>query len=281
MFYFYSFFLTAFALCHFLLSPKKIHGTSSFPSRHSGNKSRSFSRVKSALSVLWLGYLLLPKILVLPVKAQPFTHDGATWTGIQTVLRFKETPLSLTGFVQVRVIENSTAFQTTVLSGLLGYRVSPEVSVALGYTALTPINNRILEIAFLQGLLEVRIGKISIPIRGRAEWRWFSGVNNFDDLPPGSWRFRIRADAVIPLTESLSSVVNNEFFFLPEPQFFNQNRFQVGPRFIFSPQLSLDVLYQNRILSSLPGASNRMEHTLLTMLTVRLDSEWFAPHRQE
>ncbi|MDX2128324.1 MAG: DUF2490 domain-containing protein [Chloroherpetonaceae bacterium] len=274
VFFFYCFFLCAFAL-PFALSPNKFFPIKHSPPRQFGIKSRAIGRSKSVIRAVWLGYLLVMQSAVEPILAQPFTHDAASWSSGLAIVRFKETPLSFNGFVQVRFIQNSTQFQTTVFSGLLNYRISPDFSAGLGYTALTPINNRILEIAFLQGLWEVKLGQVAIPIRARAEWRWYVGVNNFDDLPPGSWRFRLRADAVVPISESLSGVVNNEYFFIPETQFFNQNRFQIGPRIIFSPSVSLDVLYQNRIIGSIPNAANRMEHTFLTMLIFKLDFNYF------
>jgi len=73
-------------------------------------------------------------------------RDMVSWTSAMITVRYGETPFATQAFTQTRFTQNASRFQTTVFSLWGLYRLIPSTSVGIGYTVLTPINNRLLDI---------------------------------------------------------------------------------------------------------------------------------------
>ncbi|MCS7012167.1 MAG: DUF2490 domain-containing protein [Chloroherpetonaceae bacterium] len=195
-------------------------------------------------------------------RPQTIEHDLVSWSGAMLTVRFGESPWSAQVFVQNRMVQNLSQFQTVVflLYGL--YRFVPSSSVGAGYIFLTPINNRILDIFSFQLWHDFKIGEMPAVLRLRAEsLAWHALQDPFFEVIR-SWRFRIRPELAIPIAGNFSWLINNEWFFTLEAPVWNQNRFQTGVRYR-QPGIVIDVLYQNRIINRMSPQPVRMEHILL------------------
>lgn len=177
-------------------------------------------------------------------------------------LRFGETPYSMQAFAQMRFAQNSTRFQTTVFSVWGLYRVVPSTSIGVGYTILTPINNRLLDIVALQLWHDMRINDLPLSLRFRAENLTWRSPDDFFVEIISALRFRLRPELVAPLGERYGLLLNNEIFWGVSEPIFNQNRAQIGIRYR-ERGLIIDAIYQHRFINRVIGLPDRVEHTLL------------------
>jgi hypothetical protein len=179
-------------------------------------------------------------VFSLNAHAQPIDErDVVSWTSAMLTLRYGETPFTMQTFVQTRFTQNASRFQTTVFSLWGLYRLMPSTSIGIGYTILTPINNRLLDILAVQLWHDFRI----------------------NDMPM-SLRFRFRPEITLPLWNSYGLLMSNEIFWGVSEPMFNQNRAQIGIRYRES-RWTIDVLYQHRFINRVRELPDRIEHTLL------------------
>jgi hypothetical protein len=189
-------------------------------------------------------------------------HDIVSWTSAMITLRFDETPYTIQAFAQTRFTQRATRFQTTVFSIWGLYRFLPSTSIGFGYTILTPINNRVLDILAVQLWHDARINDIPMSLRFRAEnLTWRSPDDLFVEII-SALRFRFRPEIIIPLHNNYGLLMNNEIFWGVSEPIFNQNRMQVGIRYREGGMI-IDVLYQHRFINRIATVPDRIEHTLL------------------
>ncbi len=195
--------------------------------------------------------------------AQPIDErDFVSWTSTMITLRFGNSPYTVQTFAQTRFTQNATQFQTTVFSIWGLYRIMPSTSIGVGYTILTPINSRLLDIAALQLWHDRRLFDVPFSLRFRAENLTWRSPDDFFVEIISALRFRLRPELVIPIWENYGLLLNNEIFLgLSEP-IFNQNRFHIGIRYR-EQGLIIDALYQHRFINRIVGLPDRIEHTLL------------------
>jgi hypothetical protein len=196
------------------------------------------------------------------INAQSFSQDVVLWTGATITFQPQDSRWSALTFFQLRLINASRDFQTGVGTTIVNYRSADITTVGIGYTALTPINERFTDILFLQTLVALTHEETKFPIRLRIE-KLRQNFLGSDLESDGLWRIRLRADIITPLSKSMSYVLNNEVFITPEARFISQNRLQSGVRWSISSNASVDLLYLNRLLLRQSPALNLMEQTLL------------------
>lgn len=195
-------------------------------------------------------------------RSQTIEHDVVSWSGAMLTLRFGESPWSAQVFVQSRIVQNLSRFQTVMFLVYGLYRFVPSTSFGAGYIFLTPINNRMLDIFSFQLWHDFKLGEMPAVLRLRAEsLAWHSPQDAFFEVIR-SWRFRIRPEVAIPIAGNVSWLINNEWFLTFEAPVWNQNRFQTGVRYR-QPGMIIDVLYQNRVINRTAPQPVRMEHILL------------------
>ncbi len=189
-------------------------------------------------------------------------RDMVSWTSAMITVRFGETPFATQVFTQTRFTQNASQFQTTVFSLWGLYRFIPSTSVGIGYTLLTPINNRILDILAVQLWHDLRINDVPISLRFRAENLTWRSPNDFSVEVISALRFRFRPEITLPLWENYELLMSNEIFWGVSEPIFNQNRAQIGIRYRKSGWI-IDVLYQHRFINRVRALPDRIEHTLL------------------
>ncbi|MFQ3598683.1 MAG: DUF2490 domain-containing protein [Chloroherpetonaceae bacterium] len=208
----------------------------------------------------------------LSANAQPIDeHDVVSWTSAMLTLRFGETPYTVQTFAQTRFTQNVTRFQTTVFSVWGLYRVIPSTSIGFGYTILTPINNRVLDILSVQLWHDTRINEMPLSLRFRAENLTWRSPDDFFVEIISALRFRFRLEITVPLWNNYGLLLNNEIFWGVSEPIFNQNRAQIGIRYREGGVI-IDTIYQHRFINRIKGLPDRIEHTLLLnfFYTIRL-----------
>lgn len=215
------------------------------------------------LSIIFSFVLTSLELTSLDLRAQPIDeHDMVSWTSAMITLRFGKTPYTMQTFAQTRFTQNATRFQTTVFSVWGLYRFIPSTSVGIGYTILTPINNRVLDIVAFQLWHDTHINDIPLSLRFRAENLTWRSPNDFSVEIISALRFRFRPEVVVPLWASYGLLLNNEIFWGVSKPIFNQNRAHIGIRYR-ERGLIIDVIYQHRFINRIAGLPDRIEHTLL------------------
>ena len=211
-------------------------------------------------------------LLSLNANAQSIDeHDVVSWMSAMITLRFGETPYVMQTFAQTRFTQQARRFQTTVFSIWGLYRFLPSTSIGFGYTILTPINNRVLDIFAVQFWHDVRINDMPLSLRFRAEnLTWRSPDDLFVEII-STLRFRFRPELIIPLRNNYGLLLSNEIFWSVSEPIFNQNRTQVGIRYR-EGGVTLDAIYQHRFINRIAALPDRIEHTLLLncFYTIRL-----------
>jgi hypothetical protein len=199
----------------------------------------------------------------LNIRAQPVDeHDVVSWTTAMLTMRFDETPFAMQVFAQPRFTQNASRFQTTVFSVWGLYRLIPSTSIGVGYTILTPINNRLLDVVALQLSHEMRIENVPLSLRFRAENLTWRSPDDFFVEIISALRFRFRPEITLPIWKHYGLLLNNEIFWGVSEPIFNQNRAQIGIRYR-EGGVTIDVLYQHRFINRVIGLPDRIEHTLL------------------
>ncbi len=189
-------------------------------------------------------------------------HDMVSWTSAMITVRFGETPYTVQTFAQTRFTQNATRFQTTVFSVWGLYRFIPSTSIGFGYTILTPINNRILDIVAVQLWHDTRINDLPLSLCFRAENLTWRSPDDFFVEIISALRFRFRPEITVPIWNNYGLLLNNEIFWGVSEPIFNQNRAQIGIRYRESGVI-IDAIYQHRFINSIVGLPDRIEHTLL------------------
>ncbi len=198
----------------------------------------------------------------LNARAQSNEHDVVMWTSAMITYQFSQTPYTIQTFIQTRFIQNATQFQTAVLSIWGLYRFMASMSVGIGYTILTPINNRILDILALQLFYDTRISNLPLSIRFRAENLTWRSPDDFFVEIISTTRFRLRPELIIPLWTNYGLLLNDEIFWRLNEPILNQNRAQIGIRYREGKWV-VDVLYQHRFINQVANLPKRIEHALL------------------
>ncbi len=202
-------------------------------------------------------------VFSLNAHAQPIDErDVVSWTSAMLTLRFGETPFATQIFAQTRFTQNASRFQTTVFSAWGLYRLIPSTSISIGYTILTPINNRLLDIVALQLGHDLRINNVPMSLRFRAENLTWRSPDDFFVEIISALRFRFRPEITLPLWKNYGLLMNNEIFWGVSEPLFNQNRAQLGLRYREGGVI-IDALYQHRFINRVKGLPDRIEHTLL------------------
>jgi len=202
-------------------------------------------------------------VFSLNAHAQPIDErDVVSWTSAMLTLRVGETPFTMQTFVQTRFTQNASQFQTTVFSLWGLYRLMPSTSIGIGYTILTPINNRLLDILAVQLWHDFRINDMPMSLRFRAENLTWRSPDDFSVKIISALRFRFRPEITLPLWNSYGLLMSNEIFWGVSEPMFNQNRAQIGIRYRESRWM-IDVLYQHRFINRVRELPDRIEHTLL------------------
>ncbi|MFN3561915.1 MAG: DUF2490 domain-containing protein [Chloroherpetonaceae bacterium] len=189
-------------------------------------------------------------------------RDFVSWTSTMITLRFGNAPFAVQTFAQARFTQNAGRFQTTVFSVWGLYRFMPSTSFGVGYTILTPINNRLLDIVAVQLWHDRRLFNVPVSLRFRAENLTWRSPDDFFVEIISALRFRLRPELIIPIWENYGLILNNEIFWGLNEPIFNQNRFHIGIRYR-EQGLIIDALYQYRFINRVVGLPDRIEHTLL------------------
>lgn len=234
-------------------------------SEHPRSESRNFARrikrtfndVFKRLLRLWLA------CLATQTQAQTVDErDFVSWTTAIVTIRLDDAPYSFQAFAQARLTQNASRFQAAVFNVFGFYRVAQPVSVGLGYTIQTPINDRILDIVALQLAVEGKIKSAPFSVRFRAEkLTWRSKEDFFVEIISAP-RFRLRPEIAVPIWENYFLLLNDEIFWNAKAPILNQNRAQIGIRRREST-FTIDALYQHRFINRVARLPDRIEHTLL------------------
>ena len=226
-----------------------------------------------------LTVLLIPRAAPAQADSGSMRHDVGSWMTITAggPLGATETRLSWSGMGQVRAVENSGGYHIGVVSGSLGYKVSPQTSVGLaGFIYhIDPSNvDDFYERRLSQQLVWTRSGSpVTLTLRGRVEQRFFT---TGDDV---GLRVRALLRLRAPLSDDTRFGVEGyqeSFISLRDTDWgatsgYRQNRVYVGAWWWLnsteSVKLSAGYLNQTGFRSQ---ARDLMNHLLAVQLAVRL-----------
>jgi len=162
---------------------------------------------------------------------------------------------------QIRLIDSANRYDQSLLNAGIGQTIMPQLQIWLGQTYINYADtNNIAEDIESVVLNEYRIWEQvvwrrpffeSLALRSRLEQR-----HAFDNA---EWavRFRERGFWTIPLNETLSFALNDEFFlnlksapWVTTP-FFDQNRLFIGIFYKFTPNIGVNISYMNQYINKI------------------------------
>lgn len=173
------------------------------------------------------------------------------------------------------MVDDSGRLGVVVLRPAIGYKFSDNLTVFLGYTHQTTINDSRADVDENRIHQQInwrvaKIGKATLASRTRIEQRWVKGRNDM------GWRIRERLQLQVPLkSKGANFVVSNEMLFALNTTDwgaragFEQMRNFVGVNFPLSKAISLETGYQNRYQER-RGAADRMDHIIPITVNIKL-----------
>ncbi len=211
---------------------------------------------------------------LLPTSAHAATDDFQSWNTLNLGADLSKTVVASLE-LQGRFVDDSSRLGVAILRPTIGYKVSKNLTLTIGYAHQTTINRgapNVDENRFFQQT-SWRIGKIgtaTVNSRTRIELRTVEGARDT------GWRVRQRLQLQIPLkAKGTHLILSSEgLFALNSTDWgaragFDQMRNFVGVSFPLSKALTLETGFQHRYQRRV-GAADRSDFVLPVTLSVKL-----------